>query len=129
MISDALFLTIDLMDHYLQDPTYQHIYVIVRNQMEALRAELDTPPASGDAHVDSTVHAPPGGSFDGMWIGVNDRHGRRIHLGDTLRFDPQEWGGHIDCEFVIALQEGEIVHPGSPGDLTQWCEVSACPHE
>ena len=61
----------------------------------------------------------------GIPIGVNDRHGRPIHIGDTLQFDPVEWGGP-DKPFTIILADGAIQHPGSTADLTNWCEKVDC---
>ena len=57
----------------------------------------------------------------GVPIGVNDRNGKPIHIGDTLRFEEQEWGETM--EFVIELRDGQIQHPGATGDLSSWCEV------
>jgi len=57
----------------------------------------------------------------GVAIGVNDRNGKPIHIGDTLRFDQREWGRQM--EFVIELRDGQIQHPGATGDLSSWCEI------
>ena len=57
----------------------------------------------------------------GVPIGVNDRHGNPIHIGDKLRFDGQEWGGPM--EFVVSLAWGKIQHPGATSDLSNWCEI------
>lgn len=57
----------------------------------------------------------------GVPIGVKDRKGNPIHIGDELRFDAMEWGEPM--AFIVVLEEGEIRHPGSTSDLTEWCEV------
>lgn len=75
-------------------------------------------------------HKPPilleayrGDSISGLGvpIGVNDRNGKPIHIGDRLRFDEQEWGA--PKEFIIELRDGQIHHPGGTGDLSSWCEI------
>lgn len=58
----------------------------------------------------------------GVAIGVNDMHGRPIHIGDTLVFDEREWGAPLP-PFVIEIKKGLIQHPGSTGDLSSWCEI------
>lgn len=63
----------------------------------------------------------PSRPSEGVLIDRNDKHGRAIHIGDTLRFDPREWGG--DCTFAIELKDGQISHPGSTDDLDQYCEI------
>lgn len=57
----------------------------------------------------------------GVFIGIYDQQGTPIHIGDTLAFDPQEWGAPI--EFTVTLEHGQICHPGATEDLTQWCTV------
>ena len=57
----------------------------------------------------------------GVPIGVSDRDGNPIHIGDKLRFDGREWGGPM--EFVVALAWGQIQHPGATSDLSNWCEI------
>ena len=57
----------------------------------------------------------------GVHIGVNDRRGRPIKIGDVLSFDPREWGGLMT--FQIQLKDGEISHPGTTRDLSEWCTI------
>jgi len=57
----------------------------------------------------------------GIRIGVDDRKGNPIHIGDTLSFDAREWGEPMT--FMVTLEQGEIRHPGSTGDLSEWCEI------
>ncbi len=58
----------------------------------------------------------------GVPIGVCDRNGNPLHIGDTLKFDPREWGDDC-CVFEIKLENGEIVHPGTTSDLSNWCDL------
>lgn len=57
----------------------------------------------------------------GVHIGVNDRRGRPIKIGDVLKFDPLEWGGRMT--FQVVLEDGEISHPGTTLDLSTWCTI------
>ena len=57
----------------------------------------------------------------GTYIDKTDCEGNKIHVGDTLSFDPTEWGG--PCEFVVQIQEGEFLICGSTEDLSEWCTV------
>jgi hypothetical protein len=57
-----------------------------------------------------------------MLIGVCDREGTPIRIGDTLEFDEREWGGP-DNRFVVEWQPGRLLHNGSLSDLTEWCRV------
>lgn len=66
---------------------------------------------------------------DGLWelrvavpIGINDRHGDPVHVGDTLRFDEEEWGGS-DSTFKVELVDGEIVGKGVASEWNEWCEI------
>lgn len=54
-------------------------------------------------------------------IGVNDRDGVPIYIGDTLEFDEAEFGSR--CIFTITMKDGCIEHPGTTTDLTNWCRV------
>lgn len=57
----------------------------------------------------------------GVAIGLVDRHGVPIHIGDTLRFDEREFGE--PHTFTITLERGEIEMSGAPDDMDQYCEV------
>ena len=57
----------------------------------------------------------------GLWIGIHDCEGNKIHIGDTLEFDAQEYG--CECIFTLTLEKGEFQHPGAMSDLTAWCKV------
>lgn len=46
----------------------------------------------------------------GMSIGVNDRTGKPIHIGDLLHFDPAEWGSE-SMYFCVEFRQGEAL-PG-----------------
>ena len=58
----------------------------------------------------------------GMSIGVNDRTGKPIHIGDLLHFDPAEWGSE-SMYFCVEFRQGEVRHPGSISDLSAWCMI------
>lgn len=58
----------------------------------------------------------------GVPIGLLDRHGNPVHIGDKLRFDAREWGGS-DNEFTVELEGGEILINGAPNDIEGWCEI------
>lgn len=59
---------------------------------------------------------------EGVPIGLLDRHGNPVHIGDKLRFDEREWG-NADNEFTIELECGEILINGAPSDIPEWCEI------
>lgn len=59
---------------------------------------------------------------NGIAIGINDRNGNPLHIGDTLHFDAAEWGGD-GCTFTIELRDGAIQHPGATKDLSEWCDL------
>ena len=59
----------------------------------------------------------------GLPIGINDREGRPIHIGDVLHFDPREWGSD-DCYFCVEFSDGQVRYPGGgASDLTAWCVI------
>ena len=59
----------------------------------------------------------------GVPIDVCDRTGRPIHIGDTLEFDKEEWGGENNV-FTITLERGEIVMlGGGANDLEAFCTI------
>jgi len=57
----------------------------------------------------------------GFWTGLLDRDGQPVHIGDTLEFDLNEWGG--DCVFVIGFDKGELTTNGTVSDISEWCRV------
>ena len=74
----------------------------------------------------------------GTPIGLNDKHGNPVHLGDTLRFDPAVWyrtsrwvsdargepyGLEPDPVCTVRIDKGEIELLGTPGDVDQHCEI------
>lgn len=74
----------------------------------------------------------------GQLTGAKDRHGVEIRIGDTLRFDFNEWNrsalnaaslfgkepdGLEECVFVMEYKDGELQHPGVYSDLSKWCEI------
>jgi hypothetical protein len=75
----------------------------------------------------------------GTPIGCNDKHGKPVHIGDTLRFDPNEWYRHKrfkaalrgepcapekDPLFTVRIERGEIYMWGCPSDTESWCEIA-----
>lgn len=74
----------------------------------------------------------------GTPIGLDDKHGHPVHLGDTLRFDPDVWYRHTrwcadlhgtphedepDPIFTVRIVKGEIEMLGSPSDVGEYCEI------
>jgi len=57
----------------------------------------------------------------GMPLGLKDRHGDDVHIGDTLRFDETEWGG--PHTFTVEMEDGEINVSGTVQDISEWCEI------
>ena len=60
---------------------------------------------------------------DGMRIGVLDRDGTPVRIGDTLSFDGREWGSDKDHEFVVRFEGGGILVDGTVGDIPIWCRI------
>ena len=54
---------------------------------------------------------------------IKDCEGHPIYIGDTLSFDPYEWGG--ENIFVLEFDEDECrLGIGFPiSDLTEWCKI------
>lgn len=59
----------------------------------------------------------------GMPIGITDINGMMICVGDTLRFDTQNWGQEKPPFFTIKIRRGEIVGLGSAYDWSNLCEI------
>jgi len=58
----------------------------------------------------------------GFWTGLCDRNGRRVHIGDTLEFDPTEWGG--DNETIVQFEDGELNVLGGISAVAEWSVVT-----
>ena len=58
----------------------------------------------------------------GVPIGLTDRNGKPIHIGDTLEFDAEEWGSGNNV-FTIVIANGEIEMLGGPSDMGSWCKI------
>lgn len=58
----------------------------------------------------------------GLPIGVNDREGNPIHIGDVLHFDPDEWGAS-NHYFCIEFERGEVHGDGTTSDWSEWCVI------
>jgi hypothetical protein len=58
----------------------------------------------------------------GVSIDTNDKNGNPIHIGDTLMFDEEEWGGVFE-PYVVEIKGAEIQLCGVPSDLPQFCEI------
>lgn len=59
----------------------------------------------------------------GMPLGIKDRNGVPIHVGDTLEFDKEEFGRECIFEMEWDKENCEPSHPGARGDLSEWCRV------
>lgn len=86
-----------------------------------------------------TRHVHQGVPGAGTPIGLNDKHGKPVHLGDTLRFDPAVWYRlsrwiddlhdaqkrlpEPDPVCTVRIVAGEIELMGTPGDVDQYCEI------
>lgn len=57
----------------------------------------------------------------GTFIGLSDKEGQPVQIGDTLEFDPTEWGK--EHTFVVELIDGQIQHSGATSDLPQFCRI------
>lgn len=83
-------------------------------------------------------HVHQGVPGAGTPIGLNDKHGNPVHLGDTLRFDPDVWyrssrwctdlrneprSAEPDPVCTVRIVAGEIELVGTPGDVDQYCEI------
>lgn len=58
----------------------------------------------------------------GYWTGLYDRNRRKIHIGDTIEFDPSEWGGPNST--VVEFKDGELNMPGAISEASEWCTVT-----
>ena len=58
----------------------------------------------------------------GLWTGLLDRNGRKVHIGDTIEFDPDEWGG--DNETIVQFEDGELNVLGGISGVTDWSVVT-----
>jgi hypothetical protein len=58
----------------------------------------------------------------GLNTGLKDRNGVEVHLGDTLSFDPKEWGSEF--VWVLAFEDGELNGCSAvTTDIPEWCDV------
>lgn len=75
------------------------------------------------------------GSDRRAWIpvGLRDRHGRAVHLGDVLEFDREEWYRHLlgadhgPVRFTVELNAGAITYRGTAADVGEWCSIVESP--
>lgn len=51
-----------------------------------------------------------------------DRNGSKINVGDTLVFDPIEWGSEYTFKIEFDRDDGEMLFP-SKNDLADWCTI------
>jgi len=59
----------------------------------------------------------------GQDTGLKDSLGNTIHVGDTLVFDPKEWGNDESNVFVVEWEDGQLTGNGALSDWSQWCTV------
>lgn len=58
----------------------------------------------------------------GNFTGLLDKNGRRIYIGDKMRFLEREWGS-ADNEFTVSFAHGELQILGTIENLSEFCEV------
>jgi len=95
----------------------------VRRAIDKRGTEIFLLARDGHLHNMNGGKGPEPRSPIGVPIGLNDRHGNPVHIGDTLRFDPYAWGNTTNNEFVVELVAGEIQINGAPSDIPNWCEI------
>lgn len=67
----------------------------------------------------------------GIYIGLEDRNGTPVHIGDTLEFDYEEWWSNAPpgkrplgpVLTKVELIDGEITCNGGVGSIRDWCTV------
>lgn len=59
----------------------------------------------------------------GLWTGLYDKEDRCIHLGDTLSFDPVEWGGENVFVLEYDVEEGGLAIGFGASDLSEFCTI------
>lgn len=62
----------------------------------------------------------------GLPLGVNDRDGNPVHVGDTLAFDGREWTrtyGAPDHIYTVEYSGGQVLVDGTIGDIRHYCRV------
>lgn len=62
----------------------------------------------------------------GLPLGVNDRDGKPVHVGDTLAFDGRVWSRRPDYPnhaYTVTFRCGEIRIDGTVGDISHYCRV------
>lgn len=59
----------------------------------------------------------------GLPLGVKDRNGNPVHVGDTLAFDGREWGTADDYIYTVEFVRGEVQVAGTVSDIPSFCRV------
>jgi len=62
----------------------------------------------------------------GLPLGVNDRNGNPVHVGDTLAFDGREWTRTCDAPdhiYTVEFRNGQVLVDGTVGDIRHYCRV------
>lgn len=63
----------------------------------------------------------------GLPLGVNDRDGNPVHVGDTLAFQGSVWSRGVkdppDHFFVVSFERGQVRIDGTIGDIEVYCRI------
>lgn len=66
-----------------------------------------------------TESSEPSINTPGLALGVRDRNGTEVHVGDIIEFDSAEWGGERIVR--VEFENGELSQ--NPSEIPEWCTV------